>query len=353
MISRYTGVVGELWATRSISAAARSSRAGRLADASAPGDRRLAPLAALTALLLWSTGCDECSQDGDCSDGIYCNGDEICRNGICAAGAAIVCDDDLGCTRDECDEELGGCRFVPEDRDGDGHYDIECDGDDCDDDSAESYPGAEELCDGMDNDCDGTVAEDRDQDGSFGPGPCAEQAGEEDCDDDDPGAFPGAREICDAVDNNCNGSIADEEDTDGDGAIDQTCGGDDCDDEVATVYPGAVEGCNAVDDDCDGQTDEDFECVRSFEYTCVTSCDSLGVFACSFSCELPVLPDSCDAGDERCNGLDDDCDGEIDETFSCARGSVAECTDAEGKSGLGICSEQCSPPSRAQCQAPY
>ena len=74
-----------------------------------------------------------------------------------------------------------------------------------------------------------------------------------DCDDTDPLTHPGAKEPCDEpVDRNCDGSVGyADEDADGFAAC------EDCDDADATVNEEAVETCNGVDDNCDGSIDED------------------------------------------------------------------------------------------------
>ena len=96
-----------------------------------------------------------------------------------------------------------------------------------------------------------------------------ELCGGMDCDDFDPGVNPGADESLDAgncddgVDNDCDGLVDVDDpdcacwDEDEDGYDDVVCGGDDCDDSNPFVYPSADEVCdNGIDDDCDGQIDE-------------------------------------------------------------------------------------------------
>ncbi len=78
------------------------------------------------------------------------------------------------------------------------------------------------------------------------------QAG--DCNDNNSNIHPGATELCNGVDDNCDGILpANELDADSDGW--SICEGD-CNDANAQIYPGATEVANNVDDNCNGQVDE-------------------------------------------------------------------------------------------------
>ncbi len=219
--------------------------------------------------------CDGVPADRDCDDtnpDIRPGASEICNNGI---------DENCSGVADE------GC--VPCDLDGDGYERFDekhhCPSDtypvsqplDCDDLNAAVHPeltspcGGQEggdptcallqLCDGIDNDCDGEIDEgcpdpacDNDHDGfQHTGGGCSPPPGFEDCDDTDPLVYPGAPDHCgDGILQNCNTDTACDDDNDGDG-FNAT---DDCDDTNPEVYPGALEVCNGIDDDCDGVVDE-------------------------------------------------------------------------------------------------
>jgi hypothetical protein len=137
---------------------------------------------------------------------------------------------------------------APLDSDGDGVLPGEGD---CDDGDPAVAVGLQEVCDGVDNDCDGLVdgadPELADDDGD-GADDCV------DCDDTDPTIAPGMLEACDGLDNDCDGLVPlDEVDADGDGA--SPCEGD-CEDSDPDAGVGAPEACDGLDNDCDGLVDE-------------------------------------------------------------------------------------------------
>ena len=167
-----------------------------------------------------------------------------------------------------------------------------------------------------------------------------------DCDDNSGKNHPGAVELCDGVDNNCDGTIDENleiapqyPDADGDGhgslygaSVMAKCPPpgyaptrDDCDDEDPAIYPGATETCNYVDDDCDERIDENVR-ERCGAGMCTRLADT---------CTEPVICTAGQPNPETCNGLDDDCDGDVDEGFDlCAPGTV--CKEAECVPGVGV-----------------
>ncbi len=270
----------------------------------------------------------------------------------------------------EIDEDLLETWYA--DADGDGHGDPDAgiescdpgegyveDDDDCDDSDASAYPGGEEVCDGVDNDCDGSTDEgvgdtfyaDDDGDG-FGDVdsttvacdvPSGYTADATDCDDTDGSINPDAAEVCDSQDNDCDGDTDEgvtstfyaDADSDGFGDVSDTTtdceaptgyteDATDCDDTDTSVNPDAEEVCDGIDNDCDGDTDEG----AASEQTFYADDDGDGYGDADLSttaCEAPsgyVDNDGdCDDGNstispdgtEVCNGEDDDCDGTVDQ----------------------------------------
>ncbi len=199
----------------------------------------------------------------------------------------------------------------PDDQDADGDgYTPFCG--DCDDAEAGLNPAAAEVCDGVDNDCDGVSDEGFDADGD-GYGACV------DCDDGDASVSPGASEVCDGIDNDCSGAVDDNAvdgttyyaDSDGDGygdvdapavlcapASGYVADATDCDDGEAGTNPGAAEVCDSADNDCDGLVDEGFDGDGDGFPSC-TDCNDA---------DSSVYPGAV----ETVNGVDDNCDGAVD-----------------------------------------
>jgi hypothetical protein len=99
-----------------------------------------------------------------------------------------------------------------------------------------------------------------------------------------------------------------------------------------------AEICNGVDDDCDSAPDDGFACVRGTTATCTTTCGSTGTRTCGASCTYGA----CTPPAEGCTGMDDDCDGDIDEASECTAGMTRSCTTSCGSTGIETCGGGCT-----------
>jgi len=326
--------------------------------------------------------------DGDCDDDdadSYPDAEEQCDGADNDCDEVIdedtVCFDDDGdcyCEGGSCDGSIyDGCDSL-----GTG---------DCDDADPSANPDGVEVADAVDNDCDGTVDEgttafDDDGDCYCESGPCQGSVDatcgsvvDGDCDDTSDDINPGADEQCDGIDNDCDSGIDEADaidastwypDTDadsyGDGSLPSVActqpsgsvaDSSDCDDADATINPAVTEYCNGYDDDCDGTTDESDAADVSTWFDDADS-DGYGwVYTTVVQCVAPsgYVADSSDCDDassstypgatEYCDGHDDDCDGSTDESDAADASTWYADDDGDGYGDASSPSVQCYAPS--------
>lgn len=229
---------------------------------------------------------------------------------------------------------------------------------DCNDTDATVNPTMDEICNGVDDNCDGQTDEGvtpltyyQDLDGD-GYGKTAESLKTctppdnyvllpGDCNDNTTTINPGVNETCNNIDDNCDGQIDEgvkatfyaDQDQDGYGnpagttlacsaPVGHVSNNQDCDDTRNDVNPASLERCNGIDDNCDGQTDEGLSTdtwYRDQDEDGYGNPD-VSVLACVAPDGYLINGSDCNDSDafihpdavERCNGLDDNCDTIID-----------------------------------------
>jgi predicted outer membrane repeat protein len=271
------------------------------------------------------------------------------------------------------------------------------DNSDCNDEDAATYPDAREYCDGIDNDCNGVLDDDYamdttnyyadidydgfgDEDNSYNT--CSIPTGyvedNTDCDDNSNTTYPGAPEFCDGVDTDCNWTLDDDysldaltwyadldNDTYGDAtnstpSCSQPAGwvsdASDCDDSNSNTNPGAQEWCDNVDNDCNSTIDDDYANDVS-DWHADTDGDNYGDATDKLSsCNAPsgYVSDDTDCDDsnnntnpgaqEWCNGVDNDCNGTIDDDYANDANTYYIDADNDGYGNVGSFESACSAP---------
>jgi hypothetical protein len=231
-----------------------------------------------------------------------------CWLGLVAAASGCVAVEDVPLP------DMGRQTVMPAciDRDGDGYGEGErCAGPDCDDDDPRVLPGAPELCDGRDNDCDGISDE------GTADAPCTLVRG-----------------ICASARAQCV-----------DGAYD-TCDGPDGPDlaRYGSDFERDETRCDGLDNDCDGRWDEGCDCEEDAREACGGGngeCRA-GMRACQAGTWGPCVGQIAPTN-EVCDGLDNDCDERLDEevTFPICPLNLGVCAGARpacgGDSGFLDC----------------
>ena len=339
-------------------------------------------------------------EDGDCDDAVPTinpSATDIAGDGLdqnCDGTDGVDVDGDGVASRfsggedcDDLDPEVVASTTYYMDLDRDGYGDLSIalesceqpggyvtDSTDCNDADATISPDSAEICDEIDNDCDGLIDDDDDSisdpsawyadaDGDgYGDvaavvdacvAPSGHVANDADCDDTSPDHHPGAAEedCTDPEDYNCDGSVG-YADVDGDGFA--AC--EDCDDSVFAINPNAGEVCDAADNDCDGDVDED-DAADAFTWYLDADADGYGNVSSSHdSCVAPsgYVGNGNDCNDdeslawtgaaESCDDVDNNCDGSVDEGVTTTYYADA---DGDGYGDGASTLEACSQPSGA------
>ncbi len=282
------------------------------------------------------TDCDDARADTNPDNPELCNGRDDNCNGMIDESArhTFYADADgdgwgvTGMTVTACDPPTGYAPF----------------GRDCDDTRAAINPAASEVCDAADNDCDGMIDQGMTCACLIGATrPCGTMVGScviglQSCAagvwGPCVGEVPPSPEVCNGADDDCDGTVDDRvlltfyRDADGDGfgttaTSSQACvapagyvaTGGDCNDALGPINPAATESCDGVDNNCDGRADEGLGCMCLNGQTRSCGTDTGACVHGTQTCVggvYGVCVGEVQPNPETCNLLDDDCNGVVD-----------------------------------------
>ncbi|MCK5683360.1 PxKF domain-containing protein [bacterium] len=245
-------------------------------------------------------------------DGYNINEDCNDYNHLLNPGAVEICDG----IDNNCDGQIDEGLTI--DADGDGYSTLaSCSGskNDCNDNNRQIHPLHNELCDGLDNNCNAQIDEgltiDSDGDGYSTFDSC--QGSRDDCNDDSAKINPHQSEICDGIDNNCNIEIDEgltfDSDNDGFTSLNSCKGSrNDCSDINADIYPFQIEICDNFDNNCNLELDEGLTFDRDRDgFTSLESCEGSRNDCNDDNSSInPSQAEVCDNLDNNCNGLIDE-----------------------------------------------
>ena len=279
--------------------------------------------------------------------------DKPCVGGTDTAYCDDNCPLDANANQADLDVDAKGDACDP-DVDGDGFAGVALGGQDCDDQDPTVNPGNPEgeaygmsLCDGRDNDCDGATDEGYANADSDAMVDCVDADDDNDGDPDVSDCAPknaqishGIIEICNGLDDDCDGSTDEgfpdtdqdgikdcvENDLDGDGDPDAN----DCQPNNAMIFHGQSELCNDVDDNCNEVADEGYSNFdEDAQADCVDPDDDNDGDPDSSDC-APLNDAISSDATEACDGVDNDCDNQTDEGFEDTdQDGLANCLDAD------------------------
>jgi len=258
-----------------------------------------------------------CTTNGECDDGLWCNGAEVCNAGTCGSGTPPNCNDGVGCTDDSCNEGTDSCDNVA--NNGNCDNGLWCDGAETCHATLDCQSGSAPNC----NDGIGCT----DDSCNEGTDSCDNVANDANCDN---GLFCDGAETCSAT-LDC-----------------QTGTAPNCNDGIGCT----TDSCNEGTDSCDNVTNDaacDDGLFCNGAETCSATLDCQAGTNVDCSDGVGCTSDSCNEGTDSCDNVPSDaaCDDGLacngtetcSATLDCQAGTAVNCDD-----GVACTTDTCSEP---------